>query len=73
MKELLNYVVFEGELVLDPFLGSGTSLIAAENTQRSFIGYEYNEEFESLIKHRLENSKINTDTVEFLNIKPNKK
>ena len=72
IERIIELCSFEGELVLDPFLGSGTSLIAAENTQRSFIGYEYNEEFESLIKHRLENSKINTDTVEFLNIKPNK-
>ena len=45
----------KGQLVLDPFLGSGTSLIASENTKRSFIGYEYNEEFESLIRHRLKN------------------
>jgi DNA modification methylase len=42
-------------IVLDPFLGSGTNLIAAINLRRNSIGYEYNENFFSLIKYRITN------------------
>lgn len=42
----------EKELVLDPFLGSGTSLIAAANLSRNFIGYEFNEGFRPLMESR---------------------
>jgi len=73
IERIIELCSCEGQLVLDPFLGSGTSLIAAENTHRSFIGYEYNEEFESLIKHRLENSKINKENVEFINMNKKRK
>lgn len=42
----------EGDLVIDPFLGSGTSLIAALQCNRNFIGYEYNEGFKDLMYYR---------------------
>lgn len=42
------------ELVLDPFLGSGTSLISALNCGRNFIGYEYNEGFRELMQSRFD-------------------
>lgn len=69
IERIIMLCSVEGQLVLDPFLGSGTSLIAAENMKRSFIGYEFNEDFESLIKHRLETSKIDKESVEFKNRK----
>jgi len=45
----------ENDVILDPFLGSGTSLIAALNSNRSFVGYEFNENFQSLIDYRIKN------------------
>ena len=42
-----------GDLVLDPFLGSGTSLIASMKNKRNFIGYEYNEGFKELMISRI--------------------
>lgn len=42
-----------GDTVLDPFLGSGTTLIAALRHERRCIGYEYNEGFRELILSRL--------------------
>ena len=50
----------EGDLVLDPFLGSGTSLIAAANLSRNFIGYEFNEGFKELMESRYE-KELNKD------------
>jgi DNA modification methylase len=57
--ELVNRLIKisseEGDTILDPFLGSGTSLIASINMNRNFIGYEYYEGFEKLIKYRIDN------------------
>ena len=44
----------EGDMVVDPFLGSGTSLIASLNNHRRFVGYEYFEGFKSLMSERFE-------------------
>lgn len=52
VERIIKISTHEGEAVLDPFLGSGTSIIAAEKTKRVCIGYEYNEGFEDLICSR---------------------
>ena len=56
--ELINRINIvatnKGDLVVDPFLGSGTSLIASVNNGRRFIGYEYNEGFKELMDSRFE-------------------
>lgn len=44
---------FVGETVLDPFLGSGTSLLACQKLKRNGIGFEANTEYEDLISERL--------------------
>jgi len=44
---------FYGETVLDPFLGSGTTSLAAEETGRDSIGYELNSDFEPIIRRKL--------------------
>ena len=40
--------------MLDPFLGSGTTAIAAINTKRNFIGFELNKEYFEIAKNRIE-------------------
>ncbi len=42
-----------GGVVLDPFMGSGTTGIACKNTKREFIGIEMNEEFFEISKRRI--------------------
>ena len=44
---------FVGDTVLDPFLGSGTTTLAAKNLNRNSIGYEINPEFISIIEQKL--------------------
>jgi DNA modification methylase len=44
----------EGDLVLDPFTGSGTTLWVAKKLKRKFIGFEINPEYVKLSKERLE-------------------
>lgn len=44
----------EGDIVLDPFCGSGTTLVASKNTNRKYIGFDINEEYIETCKKRLE-------------------
>ena len=43
----------KGDIVLDPFSGSGTTLLAAKNTNRSYIGIEKELEYYNIITERL--------------------
>ncbi len=52
-KRLIKMFSFVGETVLDPFLGSGTTCLAARNAGRCSIGYEVNPDFQPLIEKRL--------------------
>lgn len=42
-----------GDIVFDPFLGSGTTLIASMKTKRCAIGFEVSKEYEPIIKKRI--------------------
>ena len=44
----------ENDIVLDPFMGSGTTAIAAINTERNFIGFELNKEYFDIAQNRIE-------------------
>jgi DNA modification methylase len=50
---LIKMFSFIGDTVLDPFLGSGTTTLAARNLNRNSIGYEINEEFLPTIQEKL--------------------
>ena len=52
-KRLIKMFSFVGDNVLDPFLGSGTTSLAAKNLNRNSIGYEKNNEFIPLIRNKL--------------------
>jgi len=51
-KRLIRMFTFRGDIVLDPFLGSGTTLRVALGLERNAIGYEINEAFLDLIKEK---------------------
>ncbi|UCH88784.1 MAG: site-specific DNA-methyltransferase [Thermoplasmata archaeon] len=53
-RRLIKMFSFEGEVVLDPFLGSGTTSLAARNLGRNSIGYEINTDFLPTIKEKLD-------------------
>ena len=53
MEYLVKLVSKEGSVVLDPFAGSGTTLIAVYKLNRNYIGIEREEEYIKIIKARL--------------------
>ncbi len=59
-KRLIKMFSFVGDTVLDPFLGSGTTSLAAKNLNRNSVGYEINSDFIPHIKHKLN---INQDII----------
>lgn len=50
---LIQLYTFEGEVVLDPFIGSGQAAIAAIKTHRHYVGYEINEDYVKLAVRRI--------------------
>lgn len=52
-KRLIKMFSFVGDTVIDPFLGSGTTSLAAKNLNRNSTGYEINENFLPIIEEKL--------------------
>ncbi|MBI4849637.1 MAG: thermonuclease family protein [Nitrospirae bacterium] len=52
-KRLIKMFSFVGDTVLDPFLGSGTTCLAAKRLERQSVGYEINKDFLPVIKEKL--------------------
>ncbi|MDI6785530.1 MAG: DNA methyltransferase [bacterium] len=52
-KRLIKMFSFIGDTILDPFLGSGTTTLAAKNLDRNSVGYEVNKKFLPIIKEKI--------------------
>lgn len=50
---LIQLYTFEGDVVLDPFMGSGQAAIASIKTNRRYVGYEISEDYIALAKRRI--------------------
>ena len=48
----------KGDLILDPFLGTGTTAVAAKELQRKSIGIELDPEFAEIALKRINDAKI---------------
>lgn len=57
MEVLVGNSTLEYELVLDPFLGSGSTGIACQKLNRNFIGFEIDEQYFEVAKRRMQESK----------------
>ena len=56
MEKMIRNSSGEGGTVLDPFLGSGTTAIAAMNLNRNFIGYEIDEKYFLIAQKRIDDA-----------------
>lgn len=52
-KKVISVFSHEGELVLDPFVGSGTTLVAAQDLNRNAVGFDLQEKYVDLCVKRL--------------------
>jgi len=52
---LIKLYTFEGEIVLDPFIGSGTAAIACLRTNRHFVGYDIEKQYVDIANRRIQN------------------
>lgn len=52
-NRLIKLFSFSNDIVIDPFMGSGTTAIAAIKNNRNFIGYEINKEYINLANKRI--------------------
>lgn len=50
---LIELYTFPGEVILDPFMGSGTTAVAARATKRIYVGYEMSKKYVKLAEQRL--------------------
>lgn len=66
-RRLIKMFAFVGDTILDPFAGSGTTALAARNTDRNSLCFEINPEFIPVIKKKLEvhQKDLNGTTYEF--------
>lgn len=52
-KKVIDLFTHKGEMVLDPFVGSGTTLVAAQDTDRNAVGFDLQQKYVDLCKSRL--------------------
>jgi len=52
-ERLIQLYTFRGDLVLDPFIGSGTTAVAALRTQRRYVGYDTEPSYIALAERRV--------------------
>jgi DNA modification methylase len=66
--ELMRWVIQnytkEGDTILDPFMGSGTTGVACKQLGRNFIGYELDPEYFEMAKRRIEETNEPTISIE---------
>ncbi len=52
-QRLIELYTYEGDLVLDPFMGAGSALVAAARTGRRYVGYDLEPEYVELARRRV--------------------
>jgi len=62
LEFLITLTTTENQIVLDPFMGSGTTAVAAKKLNRNFIGFEIDENYTLLANQRIENVIQKNDT-----------
>ncbi|MDR2660293.1 MAG: site-specific DNA-methyltransferase [Spirochaetaceae bacterium] len=63
MELLIELTTVEGQIVCDPFCGSGTTLIAALRLNRKYIGFEREEKYYNIILDRINNEEYDIKSI----------
>lgn len=62
--KVIKLFTHEGELVVDPFVGSGTTLVSAQDLNRNAVGFDIQENYIELSRSRLKQSRLTDHTEE---------
>lgn len=65
-SRLIEFYSYEGDIILDPFIGSGTTAIAALKLNRHYIGYEISPEYIDIAHKRISDFKSQQKLDKFL-------
>lgn len=57
-KRIISLFTHEGELVIDPFVGSGTTLVAARDLNRNAVGFDLSSDYVGICEKRLANGNL---------------
>ena len=57
IQQIINKSSKEDDIILDPFMGSGTTAIACLNTNRKYIGFELDKEYFDIAEKRIKENK----------------
>ncbi len=63
MERMILACTDKNEVVLDPFMGSGTTIVASKKLNRRYIGIEQNQEYFNIAKKRIESTKNDKSVV----------
>ena len=62
MEHLVKLISFEGQTVLDPFAGSGSTGVAALQRRRQFVGYEKDATYYEIMNKRVGSARVHSPT-----------
>lgn len=68
-KWILNTFAKEGDVILDPMVGSGSSLIACRDTGHRYVGFEIDKTYYELAKKRIDQHEAQTNIFDFISNK----
>ena len=57
-SRVIRLYTYENDVVLDPFLGSGTTCVAALTEGRHYVGYEISRQYRKIALERIEDGKV---------------
>jgi site-specific DNA-methyltransferase (adenine-specific) len=66
MQAFIELTTLEGQLVVDPFCGSGSTLLAAKHSGRKYLGFETKQEYARIAKERLEKTYSHQNSLELV-------
>jgi len=64
MKKLIENSTNKGEVVLDPFMGTGATIIASIQSNRKYIGIEIDEHYYNIVQDRIKQANGNVGLFE---------
>jgi len=66
-RRLIEFYSYENDVILDPFIGSGTTALAAIELNRHYVGYDISQEYVDLARKKIKEVKNQLKLDKFLN------